>query len=80
MKDLKLPFIAKLALVLISILALGYLAQIGKTVLAPLFLSILMALLFLPFSNFLEKKLRFSRTISTFTSLLLMMAFLSGLV
>lgn len=80
MKDLKLPFIAKLALVLISILALGYLAKIGKAVLAPLFFSVLMSLLFLPFANFLERKLRFSRTISTFSSLLVMMIFLSGLV
>ena len=80
MKDLKLPFIAKLALVLISILALGYLAKIGKAVLAPLFFSVLMSLLFLPFANFLERKLRFSRTISTFSSLLVMMILLSGLV
>ena len=80
MTDLKLPFLLRLALILISILAIGYLAKIGKTVLAPLFFSILMALLFLPFSNFLERKLRFSRTISTFSSLFVMMAVLSGLV
>lgn len=80
MKDIKLPFVAKLALVLISILALGYLAKIGKSVLAPFFFSILMALLFLPFANFLERRLRFSRTISTFSSLLVMLLFLTGLV
>ncbi|MGA9211100.1 AI-2E family transporter [Kaistella sp.] len=80
MKDIKLPFIAKLALVLISILALGYLAKIGKGILAPLFFSILMALLFLPFANFLERKLWFSRTISTFSSLFMMLLFLTGLV
>ena len=77
---IQLPFVLRLALILISILAVGYLAKIGKTVLAPLFFSILMALLFLPFANFLERKLRFSRTISTFSSLLLMMAVLTGLV
>lgn len=80
MKELKLPFVLRLALVLISILAIGYLAKIGKTVLAPLFFSVLMALLFLPFANFLERKLRFSRTISTFSSLLMMLFFLSGLI
>ena len=77
---IQLPFVLRLALILISILAVGYLAKIGKTVLAPLFFSILMALLFLPFANFLERKLRFSRTKSTFSSLLLMMAVLTGLV
>lgn len=80
MKEIKLPFVLRLPLVLISIVALGYLAKIGKGVLAPLFFSILMALLFLPFANFLERKLRFARTISTFSSLLIMMAVLSGLV
>lgn len=80
MKEIKLPFVLRLSLVLISILALGYLAKIGKGVLAPLFFSVLMALLFLPFANFLEKKLRFSRTISTFSSLLMMLVFLSGLI
>ncbi len=76
----QLPFLAKLALVLISILTLGYLAKVGQTILAPLFFAFLMALLFLPFANFLEKKLRFSRTISTFSSLLIMLVVLSGTI
>ena len=80
MKDLKLPFIARLTLVLISILALGYLAKIGKGVLSPLFFAALMALLFLPFANFLERKLRFTRVLSTFSSLLVMLILLTGLI
>ena len=80
MKEIKLPFVLKLALILVSILALGYLAKIGKSVLAPIFFSFLMALLFLPFANFLERKLKFSRTVSTFSSLLIMLFFLSGLI
>lgn len=77
---MKLPFVLRLALILVSILALGYLAKVGKGVLAPLFFAFLMALLFLPFANYLERKFKFSRTISTFSSLLVMMVFLSGLV
>ncbi|MBF8457553.1 AI-2E family transporter [Kaistella sp. G5-32] len=80
MKEIKLPFVLKLALILVSILAMGYLAKIGKAVLAPLFFSFLMALLFLPFANFLERRAKFSRTISTFSSLLVMLIFLSGLI
>lgn len=80
MKEIKLPFVLRLALILVSILALGYLAKIGKGILAPLFFSVLMALLFLPFANFLERKIRFSRTISTFFSLLIMLAVLTGLI
>lgn len=80
MKEVKLPFVLKLALILVSIIALGYLAKIGKEVLAPIFFSFLMALLFLPFAGYLERKLRFSRTISTFSSLLVMLIFLSALI
>ncbi len=80
MKQVQLPFVARLTLVLISIILLGFLAKIGKTVLAPLFFAVLMALLFVPFANFLERKIRFSRPLSTFTALLLMAAVLSGLI
>jgi predicted PurR-regulated permease PerM len=38
-----------------------------------------MALLFLPFANFLERKLRFSRTVSTFSSVLIMVVVLAGI-
>ncbi len=80
MNQVRLPFIAKLTLTLISIILIGFLARIGKTVLAPLFFSVLMALLFLPFANMLERRLRFSRVISTFCSLLVMLVVISGLV
>lgn len=80
MKDIKLPFLAKLCLVLISLLALGYLAVLGQGILAPLFFALLLALLFLPFASFLELKLKFSRTLSTFTSLVLMLLVVSGVV
>ena len=80
MKEIKIPFVLRLALILISIIAIGYLAKIGKGVLAPLFFSALMALLFLPFANLLERKLRFSRAVSTFSSLLVMLVFLVGLI
>lgn len=78
--EIKLPFIMKLAMVLICILALGYLAVLGQTILAPLFFAFLLALLFVPFANFLEQKWRFSRALSTFTSLLLMLLVVSGVV
>ncbi len=80
MKDVKIPFVIRLAMVLISILLIGFLAKIGKGILAPLFFSVLMALLFLPFANFLERKLRITRVLSTFSSLLMMLVFLSGLI
>lgn len=79
MKEIKLPFLAKLTFVLISILALGYLAKIGQTILAPLFFSFLMALLFAPFSNFFERRLKFPRSLSTTTSLVVLMSIMLAL-
>ena len=80
MNEIKLPFLVKLTFVLISILAIGYLAKIGQTILAPLFFSFLMALLFAPFSNFFERRLKFPRSLSTVTSLIVLMAIMLGLV
>lgn len=79
MKTLSLPFILKLALTIISIIGIGYLIKLGQSILAPFFLAFLLALLFLPFSNFLEKKLRFPRAISTLFSLLILLSTIYGL-
>lgn len=80
MKVFQLPFLAKLALALISIIAFGFLAKIGQPILVPLFFAFLLALLFVPFATFLESKLRFSRAISTVFSLIVMLLATSGIV
>lgn len=80
MKPLILPFYAKLALILFSVIALGYLAIIGQTILAPLLTSFLLALLLLPLANTLEKKCRFSRSLAAIISVLIMIAFISGVM
>ena len=80
MKSISLPFVAKLTLVLLSIIMLGYLAILGKTLLAPLLFSLLMAFLLLPFGNFLERKLRFKRSFAAITAVILMIAVLYGIL
>ncbi|HET8574120.1 MAG TPA: AI-2E family transporter [Edaphocola sp.] len=79
MKILKLPFIANLALALISLLAIGYLLRLGQSIIAPFFLAFLLAMLFLPFADFLERKLHFPRSVSSLCSLLVMIVVLGGL-
>ncbi|WP_104385645.1 AI-2E family transporter [Sphingobacterium sp. HMA12] len=66
-----LPFYVKLACVLISILLLGYLAKIGDTILIPMILGLLFSLLLIPLSNFMERKLRFPRTLAGILSVIL---------
>lgn len=79
MKNKDLPFAAKLACILISIICLGYLLTLGKVVLAPLFLACLLAMLFEPFARLLEKKLKFSRGLSSLSSVSVVLLFLLGL-
>ena len=75
MKPINTPFYTKLALVLVSILALGYLLIQGKDILAPLIFSFLFAILLLPLANFLENKCRLSFSISAILSVLLLISF-----
>lgn len=71
MKLNTLPYYAKLAFVLIILLCTGYLAILGKEILAPLVFSFLFAMLLLPFARFLEIKLRFPRGLACMVSVLL---------
>ncbi|MEG2333214.1 AI-2E family transporter [Chryseobacterium sp.] len=80
MNRLKLPFLQKLALAVVSIIGIGYLISLGQSILAPFFLAFLMAMLFLPFANFLERKLKFPRSFSTLASLMVLLVILSGLI
>lgn len=67
-----LPFYARLPLILISLIALGYLAMLGQTILAPFILGLLFAILLLPLASILEKKLRFPRPLASIASVLVM--------
>ncbi|MCT4141089.1 AI-2E family transporter [Elizabethkingia anophelis] len=58
------PFYLKLVSVLISIMILGYLAIQGQDLIIPMVMGLLFAILLVPVCNFLEKKLRFNRSIS----------------
>ncbi|WP_129716528.1 AI-2E family transporter [Pedobacter sp. SYP-B3415] len=79
-KTLSLPFLAKLALTLFSIVTLGYLIILGHTILAPLFFSFLLALILLPLAGFLEKKWKFKRGLASIVSVVLMICAISGIM
>lgn len=79
MKD-KLSFLPKLALVLFCLISLTYIAILGQSLLAPLLFSFLMAILLLPVGNFLERRLKFKRSLSTIVSVILMIAVIGGII
>jgi putative permease len=74
------PFYTKLAMVLISLIALFYIAILGKTILVPLLFGLLFAVLLLPLAGFLENRLRFPRSLASLLSVLLLVCSLAGLL
>ncbi len=74
------PFFVKLALILISILALGYVSILAKEVLSPLAFSLLFSFLLLPLSSFLEKKFKLKRGASAALSVLLLLLCIGGIL
>jgi predicted PurR-regulated permease PerM len=75
-----MPFYAKLALVLIGLIALGFLVVHGKEILDPLMFGFLFAILLLPIGNFLERRLRLPRSAASFVAILLLVGFVSGII
>lgn len=75
-----LPFYIKLACVLFSLFAIGYLVIIAKEILSPLVFSCLFSILLLPVARFFENKLRFPRSAASMLSVLLLLAFIGGLI
>ncbi|MGI8950821.1 MAG: AI-2E family transporter [Chitinophagaceae bacterium] len=67
-------FYFKLAMVLVSIIALGYIAILGEKILCPLLFSFLFSILLLPLANFFEKKLRLPRSAASLFSVLTLIA------
>jgi len=80
MKEIKLSFLSKLALVLFCLISLTYIAILGQSLLAPLLFSFLMAILLFPAANFLERRLKFKRSLSTIVCVILMILVIGGII
>lgn len=79
-KKESMPFIAKLACILVSLISIIYITIVGESILIPLFIGFLVAMLLVQVSDFLEKRLRFSRLITSFISPILFFLFVLGVV
>lgn len=64
-------------MVLISLIAMFYIAILGKSILAPLVFGLLFAMLLLPLAHFFESKLHLPRSIASIFSVLLLVLTLS---
>lgn len=74
------PFYFKLALILVSIIALGYLSILAKEILSPLAFGLLFSILLLPLSNFLEKKCKLKRAASSAFAVILLLLCIGGIL
>lgn len=74
------PFYTKLAMVLISLIALFYIAVLGKSVLAPLVFALLFSVMLLPLAGFMERRFRFPRSLASLVAVLLLVCSLAALL
>lgn len=75
-----LPFYIKLAAVLFSLFAIGYLVILAKDILSPLIFSCLFSILLLPVAQFFEFKLRLPRSAASMISVLLLLSLIGALI
>lgn len=71
-----LPFYTKLAMVLVSLISLGFIFVLGKEILSPLLYSFLFAILLVPLASGIERKLKFPRSAAAGISVILLLLFI----
>lgn len=74
------PFSTRLATVLISLIALFYIAVLGKELLSPLLFAFLFSILLLPVAQFLERRLRFPRSAAAGISVILFLLLIATII
>jgi putative permease len=74
------PFYTRLAMVLVSLIALFYIAVLGKSILAPLAFGLLFAVLLLPLANFLEHKAGLPRSMASLLSVIMLVVVLAAML
>jgi predicted PurR-regulated permease PerM len=76
---IKFPFYIRLAFMVISLIGITYILYIGESVLIPILMAFLFAVLLLPIVNFLNTKLRFPNVLSSSIAVLLFVLLIIGI-
>jgi predicted PurR-regulated permease PerM len=77
---IKFPFYIRLAFMLISMISIVYILCIGASVLIPILMAFLFAVLLLPIVHFLNSKLRFPNVLSSTIAVLLFVSLIIGIL
>lgn len=78
--SIKYPFYVRLTCTIISLIGITYIFYMGKSILTPILLSFLFAVLLLPVDHFLNSKIRLPHTISVSITLLIFICFIIGIL
>lgn len=78
--SIKLPFYAKLAFVLVSLISFAFIFCIGKDIITPVLLAFLFAVLLVPIFTYLHSKLKFPRHLAAACCILIFALFIVGIL
>lgn len=77
---IKTPFYIRLSFMVISLIGITYILYMGKSVLIPILLAFLFAVLLFPIVHFLNSKLRFPNGLSSTVAVILFVALILGIL
>jgi predicted PurR-regulated permease PerM len=78
--SIKIPFYVRLTFSLVSLIAIAYIFYMGKTVIIPILLAFLFAVLLLPMAHFFNTKLRFPHALAVSITVLLFVSLIIGIL
>ena len=78
--SVKLPFYAKLAFILVSLISFAFIFCIGKDIITPVLLAFLFAVLLVPIFTFLHTKFKFPRHLAAASCILLFALVIVGIL
>ncbi len=76
-ETIKLPFYARLALSLLSVILVIFLLEQGRDIFVPLVFGLLIAILLYPLNRFFQQKLKMGRSVAALVSLLIFITLLT---
>ncbi|NDP28699.1 MAG: AI-2E family transporter [Flavobacterium sp.] len=77
---LKFPFYIRLSFMLICLIGITYILYMGNSILVPILMGFLIAVLLLPIVHFLNSKLRFPNVLSSSIAVLLFVSLIIGIL
>lgn len=79
-RPITLPFYAKLAFILVTLICFAFIFCLGKDILTPILMAFLFAVLLLPIFTFLKTKLKFPRHLAAIVCLAIFISIVVGIL